>query len=345
MKGSLAFIYGGRGLEREVSLLGADFLFPIIEKAGWGVIPVYIEEDGRWTVLRRGDEFIRPDKHEGGECAGLINLGGRGGICLGGECVVIDLAIPLLHGDFGEDGSVQGALENAHIPYVGEGVLVSALCLDKAICRERADRFSLPGAKWIAPPLGLSPEGAMEMAEAALGYPMFIKPRSLGSSIGARSISCREDFYSAYTEASDGLKRRVIIEEYVDIDSELEISVIRHKGKYIFTKVGKIKNEFGFYSYGDKYSPSSPTTVDPKPCIPRDIEEKILGYARAIVSSLEIRSLARVDFFLDKSGKIYFNEINTMPGFTASSLFPNLFFEMGIDACELLQMLIEEALS
>ena len=345
MKGSLAFIYGGRGLEREVSLLGGDFLLPIIEKTDWGVIPIYIEGDGRWTVLRRGDLFIRPDKREGGECAGLINLGGRGGICLGGECVVIDLAFPLLHGDFGEDGSVQGALENARIPYVGEGVSVSAFCLDKAICREMTDTLSLPGAKWIAPPLGQSPEGAMEMAEAALGYPMFIKPRSLGSSIGAGGVLCREDFFAAYREASDGLKRRVIIEEMVDIDSEFEIGVIRHKGKYIFTKVGKIRNEGRFYSYGDKYSKDSLATVDPSPSVPREIEEKILEYSRAIVSRLEIRSLARLDFFLDKAGKIYFNEINTMPGFTASSLFPSLFSEIGISGCELLQMLIEEALS
>ncbi len=345
MKGSLAFIYGGRGLEREVSLLGADFLFPIIEKTGWGIIPIYITADGRWTVLRRGDEFIRPDKHEGGECAGLINFGGRGGICLGGECVVIDLAFPLLHGDFGEDGSIQGALENAAIPYVGEGVLVSALCLDKAICRERTDKLLLPGAKWIAPPLGLSPEAVKEMAEAAFGYPMFIKPRSLGSSIGARGISCRGDFYVAYTEASDNFKRRVIIEERVDINSEFEMGVIRHKGKYIFTKVGKINNKGGFYSYADKYSSDSQTTVDPRPYVPKDVEEKILEYAQVAASALEIRSLARLDFFLDKSGKIYFNEINTMPGFTSSSLFPNLFSEIGIDVGMLIQMLIEEALS
>lgn len=345
MKGSLAFIYGGRGLEREVSLLGADFLFPIIEKIGWGVIPVYIEEDGRWTVLRRGDEFIRPDKYDGGECTGLINLGGRGGLCLGGECVVIDLAFPLLHGDFGEDGSIQGALENAAIPYVGEGVLTSALCLDKAACRGVADRLSIPGAKWISPAIGLSPQEVKEIAEASLCYPMFIKPRSLGSSIGAMAIPYPFDFVSLYEEASDNSGRRVIIEEQVNIDCELEIGVIRSKGKYIFTKIGKIENKGGFYSYGDKYSPDSLSRVDPRPDVPENIKEKISEYAKSIATAMEIRSLARLDFFLDKSGKIYFNEINTMPGFTASSLFPNLFLEMGIDGEELLRLLITEALS
>jgi D-alanine--D-alanine ligase len=183
------------------------------------------------------------------------------------------------------------------------------------------------------------------MAEERINYPMFIKPRSLGSSIGAMAIPSPFDFVSLYEEASDNSGRRVIIEEQVNIDCELEIGVIRSKGKYIFTKIGKIENKGGFYSYGDKYSPDSLSRVDPRPDVPENIKEKIFEYAKSIATAMEIRSLARLDFFLDKSGKIYFNEINTMPGFTASSLFPNLFLEMGIDGEELLRLLIAEALS
>lgn len=345
MKGSLAFIYGGRGLEREVSLLGADFLLPIIEKCGYGCIPVYITEDGRWTVLRHGNEFLRPDKYEGGESAGLINLGGRGGLCLGGECIVINCAFPLLHGDFGEDGSVQGALETASIPYVGEGILNSVLCLDKAACRALGDRLSLPGAKWISPPLGISPDGAADLAGSSLCYPMFIKPRSLGSSIGACAALSREELISAYKGASDNQRRRVIIEEQVNIACELEIGVIHSKGKYIFTKIGKITNGRGFYSYHDKYSTDSPASVESVCDIDPEIEGRIVEYARSLALALDLRSIARMDFFLDKRGEIYFNEINTMPGFTASSLFPRLFSDIGISPSELVEILISEAMA
>ena len=344
MKGSLAFIYGGRGLEREVSILGADLLLPMVEKCGYGCIPVCIDEDGRWTVCRRGDEFLRPDKYDDVECAGLINLGGRGGLSLGGECVVVDCAFPMLHGDFGEDGSVQGALENASIPYVGEGVFNSAFCLDKAACRVLGDRLSLPGAKWMALPLDALAEEAADIAEANLDYPMFLKPRCLGSSIGAGVANNREDFISAYEEASLGSSRCVIVEERVDIDCELEIGVIRAKGKYIFTKPGKIQNKNGFYSYREKYSADSLAEVKATSDIDEETSRRLLEYARELADALNIRSLARMDFFLDKRGKLYFNEINTMPGFTASSLFPRLFSKIGIDTKELLEILISEAM-
>ena len=344
MKGSLAFIYGGRGLEREVSILGADNLLPFVERCGYGCIPVYIDEDGRWTVCRRGDEFVRPDKYHDIECAGLINLGGRGGLSLGGESVVIDCAFPLLHGDFGEDGSVQGALENASIPYVGEGIFNSAVCLDKAACRALADRLSLPGARWISLPFGIGADEAADIAEASLEYPMFLKPRYLGSSIGAGAADSREDFVSAYLEASANSSRHVIIEERVDIERELEIGVIREKGKYIFTKIGQIQNTNGFYSYREKYSADSVAEVGVAREIDKKISSRILEYSRRLVNALGIRSLARMDFFLGKNGELYFNEINTMPGFTASSLFPSLFSKIGIDTVRLLDILISEAM-
>ena len=343
MKGSLAFIYGGRGLEREVSLLGADFLLPIIEKSGYGCIPIYITSDGLWLVSRHGNDFVRPDIYGPGECAGLINLGGRGGICLGGEIVMIDVAFPLLHGDFGEDGSIQGALETAAIPFVGEGVYTSAFCLDKAACRTLADGLSIEGARWISPPLGMDACQTADMAEMRLEYPMFIKPTSLGSSIGVSRIDDRDAFIKAYIDASDNLRRRVMIEELVDIDCELEIGVIRRKGKYIFTKIGKIKNETGFYSYVEKYSGDSITEVDPDYAATQEIEKTILDKAEVLASSIGLHSLARMDFFLDKKGRIYFNEINTMPGFTRSSLFWRMFSEIGISPLELVEILISEA--
>lgn len=345
MKGSLAFIYGGRGFEREVSLLGADFLLPITEKIGYGCIPVYITPDGRWTVKRRGDEFLRPDLYGDGETAGLINLGGRGGLCLGGETVVIDCAFPLLHGDFGEDGVVQGALENASIPYVGEGILGSAFCLDKAYCRAFADGLGIPGAKWLAPPISADGKAIAEMISERLRYPLFIKPRSLGSSIGVSTANTPDKLDQALKTASADFTRRVIIEELVDIDCELEIGVLRSKGKYLFTKIGKIENDSGFYSYEEKYSSRSEASVSSTADIPTSVKGAIEDYAKEIVASLGVKSLLRIDFFLDKRGNVYFNEINTMPGFTSSSLFWRMFSDMGISPESLLSALVEEAIA
>ncbi len=362
----VALIYGGRGFEREVSRRGASFILPLISECGYECIPIFIAPDGRWLVFRRGDEFLRPDVEDDGElgkekdrhlgaCAedyinpeselcGLISFGDGGGICLGGEIVPIRCAFPLLHGDFGEDGSVQGALKTFDIPFIGEDTFVSTLCLDKAALRAMADGVSVFGAEWFAPGEGMTPHDIKRVAEGAFGYPMFIKPRSLGSSVGAMRIGCEEEFLSALEYASAGGTRPVIIEECVDIASELEVGVIRQKGKHIFTKVGKITNDGGFYSFDEKYAADSSAKVESKPKIEKNIENSVLSIAKKLVEALNIRSLCRVDFFLDTRGRILFNEINTMPGFTESSLFAALFSEAGISPRQLVSCLIREVL-
>jgi D-alanine--D-alanine ligase len=136
----------------------------------------------------------------------------------------------------------------------------------------------------------------------------------------------------------------VIVQECLDIACELEIGVLRHKGKLIFTKIGKIESKSGFYDYKEKYSGTSDVKIDSAPKIPERIEKELRGSAEKLASALEIRSISRIDFFLDKSGKLYFNEINTMPGFTGGSLYPALCREAGIAPRELVEALICEAL-
>ena len=261
-----------------------------------------------------------------------------------GEPVHIDCAFPLLHGDFGEDGSVQGALDVAAIPYVGENVFASAFCLDKVACRTLADLLGIRGAKYVSVTKGMSAAAAQTLAEEKLGYPMFIKPRALGSSVGAGKIKDENDFFKAYEMASADSTRAVIIEECLDISCELEIGVLQQKGKHVFTKIGKIESKSGFYDYDEKYSSGSTVKIDSSPEIREDIEKELRHSAEKLANALEIRSLSRIDFFLDKSGELYFNEINTMPGFTGGSLYPALCAEIGISPRELIKSLICEAL-
>ena len=347
MRGRVALIYGGRGYESEVSLCGVDFVLPLILESGFDCVPIFIAKDGRWLTSFDGENFYRAEREEGEENKKLcapINLGGRGGILVGGEPVPIDCAFPLLHGDFGEDGSVQGALDVAAIPYVGENVFVSAFCLDKVACRALADLLDIPGARYVSLPKGASQKEAQTFAEAKLSYPMFIKPRALGSSVGAGKIKDKDAFSSAFNIASDRCCRGAIVEECLDIACELEIGVLRHKGKLIFTKIGKIESKSGFYDYKEKYSGTSDVKIDSAPKISERIEKELRGSAEKLASALEIRSISRIDFFLDKSGKLYFNEINTMPGFTGGSLYPALCREVGISPRELVEALICEAL-
>ena len=347
MRGRVALIYGGRGYESEVSLCGADFVLPLVLENGFDCIPVFIAKDGRWLTSFDGENFARAEREDKAEKVKLcapINLGDRGAILIGGEPVHIDCAFPLLHGDFGEDGSVQGALEVAAIPYVGENNFVSAFCLDKVACRALADFLGIRGARYVSVPKRTSPKEAQTLAEAKLAYPMFIKPRALGSSVGAGKIKDRDVFCNAFDIASNGCSRGVIIEECVDIVCELEIGVLRQKGKLIFTKIGKIESKSGFYDYNEKYSNDSVAKIYSAPKISEKIEIELRRSAEKLAKALEIRSLSRMDFFLDKSGKLYFNEINTMPGFTGGSLYPALCHEVGIPPRELVETLICEAL-
>lgn len=343
MRKNVALIYGGRGFEHEVSLSGADFVLPLINQEKYNIIPVFIAKDGRWLVSKNGDKFARPEGADFCECVALINNGDRGGIITSTGFVIIDVAFPLLHGDYGEDGVVQGALANANIPYVGERLFVGALCLDKVATRTVAEGLSIPGAKWCSFSAGDCSDEARLISEKKIGYPLFIKPRALGSSVGAGRADNEAEFVRLFDGASRLGDGRVLVESCVDIDCELEIGVLYNRGEYVFTSIGRVCGVGVFYDYKEKYSTGSCAIVDPSPVIDGVVKEKIICYTRALVNALEIRSLCRVDFFLGKDGEIYFNEINTMPGFTEKSLYPALVTGCGISPEELVDILIEGA--
>ena len=318
---TVMLIYGGRGLEREVSILGAQHLLPRI-RGDFRPLPVLIDKDGRW--LNEGKELLL--------C--------RGGVLKDGEFIKTDCAIPLLHGDYGEDGRVQGALDCASIPYVGCDGVVGAICRNKYIVKAVADRLSVPTLPCLLAVRGEDTDGIANECERKIGYPLFLKPTSLGSSVGASQVRSREELKEALSLAFT-LTDRVIVEPLLADKRELECGYLRIKGKDLFTKCGEILCE-GFYDYQKKYAADgADTSVVAK--LTRAAQDKIRDYSAALVRGLGVRDIARIDYFLS-GDKIYFNEINTMPGMTESSLYPKMIEASGVSLDQMTEGLIRGAL-
>ena len=320
---TVLLIYGGKGYERDVSVAGMENLLPKIDENRYRVLPLFIEPDGRWVMYEKEALLV------------------RGGIITDGEFTKIDCAFPLLHGDFGEDGRVQGALDCACIKYIGCDTVTSALCRDKYIVKAVAKSLEIPTLPCILAIKGEDLDTVVSETREKFGYPVFVKPTSLGSSIGASTASSNEELISALLTAFS-VSDRVIIEKCLSPKRELECGYFKAKGKEVFTKCGEILCE-GFYSYHKKYS-SPEVKTRAVADVGEEISLKIQEYSRRLVRALGIRDIARIDFFL--SGEdIYFNEINTMPGQTKASLYAQMLAAAGVPENEFPNMLIEECLT
>ncbi len=321
----VALIYGGRGRESEVSIRGMRHVLPLIDRNKYEIIPIFIDKCGRWLIEK---QEVCP--HSGGF------------LCPeSGEVTRVDSAIPLLHGDFGEDGRVQGALECAAIPYVGCDVLCGAVCRNKAFVKMLARQLGLPTLPFL---LILRDEGcdyATRRAEESFSYPMFIKPTSLGSSVGVSAAESRRELCSALTVAFT-LSDRVIIEPCLTYKRELECGYFKAKNKELFTNPGEILCN-GLYGYDEKYS-SGDVGLAIRADLPEGQRELIREYSRRLVRALGVRDIARVDFFLTED-EIYFNEINTMPGFTDGSLYARMIEAEGISEGRLFGLLIDNCIA
>ena len=320
----VALIWGGRGRESEVSERGKNHILPLFDENTYRVMPIFIDKEGRFMIS--GREVIPHD---------------RGFFCPeDNERYDVDCAIPLLHGDFGEDGRVQGALDCANISYVGCDSVAGAVCRDKAFVKTVADSLGIPTLPFI---LLLRDEGldyAVRQAEEKFVYPMFVKPARLGSSVGACAAESRGQLASALTVAFT-MAERVIIEPCLTHKRELECGYFSTKGKEIFTNPGEILHS-GTYGYEEKYH-SEEIGLAPRADIPEDVCQQIREYSRRLVRTLGIRQIARIDFFLTDGG-LYFNEVNTMPGFTEGSLYARMLEGAGIDESRIFPLLIESVI-
>ncbi len=332
-KKTVALIYGGEGCEHGISVRSAANLRTLIDRALYTVLPVLIERDGCWYISENDKRTpVFPTLYEGR--SSLSSPTGE---------IHIDCAVVCLHGDRGEDGVIQGALTAAHIPYIGQDVYAAAMSSDKAFTKLAAERLGIPTARWRAA-RDASPEEAEALAEE-LGYPVFIKPTRLGSSIGAHPIESSAELREAYAVSHELSEGGIIIEEKVDVLFELECAFFEDGAK-IFSPLGRIDTDGAFYGFGEKYYGGGISAAAMRS---EGTSEKIYGdaveYSRLLTEMLGIRMLARIDFFVTRDGKLIFNEINTFPGMTDTSLYPILTERMGLKRGEFINRLIARCIA
>jgi|HigsolmetaGSP12D_1036236.scaffolds.fasta_scaffold01207_9 D-alanine-D-alanine ligase len=359
----VGLVYGGRSGEHEVSLQTALAVLKAFDYDKYELIPFYITKTGQW---RSGPALQAPpsavaelqfaperapaaaDAEAAAEPALLPVLRGMSELDAGAaderDGRAVDVMFPLLHGTFGEDGTIQGLFEMAGIPYVGAGVLASAVGMDKAIMKTLFAQAGLPQAEWrhfTRHEWSRHRQRLIEEIETALGYPCFVKPANLGSSVGISKARNRDELAAA-VETALRYDRKAVVEQFVDA-REIEVSVLGNDEPRASVP-GEIVSSNEFYDYRAKYIDGKSAMIIPAD-LPPETAEAARKMAVAAFRAIDGSGLCRADFFLRRSdGRLLINEVNTMPGFTPFSMYPLLWQESGVSYRELLDTLIRLAL-
>lgn len=334
-------LFGGCSSEHEVSLQSAHGVLTHMDPERYCPIPVGITREGAWYVYTGPLDAIPGGRWQREAacvpCTLRLDRGNRALVLLDGSGreVAFDLAFPVLHGRNGEDGTVQGALELAGVPLVGCGTLSSALCMDKDRSHKLAALAGVPSPRGIVLEPGFSPAELRRGAEA-VGFPLFVKPVRAGSSFGVSRVEGPEQLDGA-VRAALAYDRRVLLEEAVS-GFEVGCAVL---GNEVLTvgHVDEIELSGGFFNYTEKYGLIT-SSIHMPARISQEKETEIQATAQLIYRALECSGFARVDLFLTPDGRIVFNEVNTIPGFTAHSRYPNMMRSIGLEFGPLLDRLI-----
>lgn len=346
MKETVAVLFGGQSSEHTVSCMSAVNVIKQIDEEKYELVLIGITQEGRWLLVDSIKELcedtwrsskkraiISPDRTH--RC--LLIFGEDGSV----ERKPVDVAFPVLHGLFGEDGTIQGLFELAGIPYVGCGVLSSAVAMDKLYTKVIVDALGIRQAEYV-PVMREELEDmdqVVEKVENKLSYPVFVKPSNAGSSRGVSKAQDRDALKKALRDAADH-DRKILVEETIT-GHEVETAVLGGgKRKPQVSGVGEILAAADFYDYESKYyNEESKTVIDP--CLPGNGAEELRQAAGKIFQAIDGYGLSRVDFFVTDEGDVVFNEINTMPGFTAISMYPVLWEARGISKPQLVEELIQ----
>ncbi|RUW63226.1 D-alanine--D-alanine ligase family protein [Mesorhizobium sp. M7A.F.Ca.US.008.03.1.1] len=354
-KTRVAILYGGRSAEHDVSRLSAANVLKAIDRTRYDIVPIAISRDGRWLLQQLdraaaiGDEGAgAPVAEDGAEVALLP--GGKGRLVVVSrdgtqpDLPSIDVVFPVLHGPFGEDGSVQGYAEVADVAYVGCGILASAAAMDKDVAKRLMREAGLSVARSVT--VHRNGKHSFQEIAGTLGLPFFAKPARQGSSFGVSKVNDRDGFEQAIDTAFryDG---KVLIEEFVE-GREIEFSVLeRADGSLTVSLPGEIipAGKHGFYTYEAKYLDADGALVKVPADVPADVAETARDIARRAFQALGCEAMARVDFFLRADGSLLVNEVNTIPGFTDISMYAKALAASGIGYSQTIDVLIEHALA
>jgi D-alanine-D-alanine ligase len=357
----VAVLYGGRSGEHEISLQSAASVLRNLDRERFEAIPIAIDQEGRWhpgsvALIAEGARslpgfaeqppvLLPPSPRAGG--AELVPYGEapRRGLPL----VEVDVVFPVMHGTLCEDGTIQGLLELADLPYVGCGVLASAVGMDKEVAKRLAQAAGLPIVPYVLarqPTWEKDFEALATRIAQSLGYPCFVKPACCGSSVGVHKVKTAEELRPALADAFR-YDRKVLIEKAIDA-REIEVAVLENPdpaGPPLCSIPGEINPRHEFYSYAAKYLDENGAEL----LIPAHLTGPQVAAAQQLAAdaftALECEGMARCDFFLDrKTAQLYFNEVNTIPGFTSISMYPKMWEASGIPYRELLSRLIDLAL-
>jgi D-alanine-D-alanine ligase len=347
----VALLFGGRSAEHDVSVISAGNVFRALDPARYETVPIGITRSGVWLLSSLNDGAFPAAVPQGGPCVALVP-GGAGQLAILSETDAaapdlsrsVDVVFPVLHGPFGEDGTVQGAAEIAGVPYVGSGVLGSAAAMDKDVAKRLMRDSGLPIARFLSFAEGDAP--SFDAVAAEFGRPVFVKPARLGSSVGISKAGTREEFAKAVAEAFRH-DRKILVEEFVR-GREIECGVLEGEdGSLAASPPGEIvpSNRHGFYTYEAKYLDEEGAAIKVPADLAPSVSDKVRKLSIEAFRALGCEGLARVDFFLREDGSLVINEVNTLPGFTNISMYPKVMEALGISYPELVDRLIRHALA
>ncbi|SFL79990.1 D-alanine--D-alanine ligase [Pelosinus propionicus] len=347
---SVALLFGGKSTEHEVSLQSAQNVINAIDKEKYELTLIGIDKKGQWFLCDQEDFLINKDspkdillKHNGVAVAFQMGKESEQLICFAEKTFTksIDVVFPILHGTYGEDGTVQGLLTLANIPFVGPSPLGSGVGMDKDVTKRLLRDAGIPVAKSLTYQQWEQPEISFEAVVEQLGMPVFVKPASLGSSVGISKVKQQKEFFTAINEAF-AFDHKIIIEECIE-GQEIECAILGNENP-IASAVGAIIPQQEFYSYAAKYIDDQGAAIQIPADIPKEVAVLIQELAIKAFRVLCCEGMARVDFFLTKENKVLINEINTIPGFTKISMYPKLWAIGGIAYNDLIDRLIQLAL-
>ncbi len=337
----VAILFGGKSAEHEVSLKSAKNVEEAINKEKYDVVLIGIDKAGHWLPPARSSALLKETSVPSSETSIALAPGENGLISSNEEpdAGTIDVVFPILHGPFGEDGTVQGLLRLANVPFVGAGVLGSAVGMDKDVMKRLLRDAGIPIGAFLTA-TEASPVD-FETAKTKLGLPLFIKPANLGSSVGVNKVETEQEYNHAIAEAFS-FDTKILIEATI-LGREIECSVLGNESP-IASLPGEVVVHSEFYSYESKYLDDKGSSIQIPADLPSEVIRKVQDTAIHAYKVLCCEGMGRVDSFVTESGEVIVNEINTIPGFTNISMYPKMWEASGISYPELIDRLIGLAL-